>query len=270
MQNLPKTLARTKKTNSRANKKADPYFSRAIGKAFELIDGLSQSSTPQTLNQLSTSIGLTKTSTFRILHTLEALGHLSKTEEGRYLIAGGHASQLPLQRIGRMLRISAPILDRLRREFKETISLAAVFENHIEVVSTLESPQLIRMGNTIGRILPPHASSLGKAITAFQPPQVRERLLRSYGMTPFTPRTIIDETAIQEQFQLIQEREYSEDWEESTIGGCCFGAPIRRPNGYAIGALSLSMPKIHLNSDEQPQIVSAVRQAALDIQTQLV
>jgi len=270
MQSPSKPLLRTKKTNSRANKKADPYFSRAIGKAFELIEALSQSSTPLTLNQLSTSIGLTKTSTFRILHTLEALGHLSKTEEGRYLIVGGHASQVPLQRIDRMLRISAPVLERLRREFKETVSLAAVFENHIEVVSTLESPQLIRMGNTIGRILPPHASSLGKAIAAFQPPQVRERLLRSYGMTRFTPRTIIDETAIQEQFQLIQEREYSEDWEESALGGCCFGAPIRRPNGHAIGAVSLSMPKIHLKPDEQPRIVSAIRRAALDIETQLV
>jgi IclR family acetate operon transcriptional repressor len=270
MQSPSKLPPRSKQTNNRAVKKADPYFSRAIGKAFELIDGLSQSSTPLTLNQLSASVGLTKTSTFRILHTLEALGHVSKTAEGRYLIVGGHGSQRPLQRIDRMIQVSAPILERLRREFKETISLAAVFENHIEVVSTLESPQLIRMGNTVGRILPPHASSLGKAITAFQPPQIRERLLRSYGMTLFTPRTIVDETAIQEQFQLIQEREYAEDWEESTLGGCCFGAPIRRPNGYAIGALSLSMPKIHLKADEQPRIVNAVKRAALDIQTQLV
>lgn len=269
MQSPSTSLPRTKKATGRIAKKADPYFSRAIGKAFELIDGLSESTTPLTLNELSRSIGLTKTSTFRILHTLDALGQVSKTAEGRYLIVGGHASRNPLQRIDRMVQISTAVLERLRREFKETVSLAALFENHIEVVFTLESPQLIRMGNTVGRILPPHASSLGKAVAAFQPPQIQARLLQSYGTTSFTAHTIVDETAIRDQFQLIQERGYAEDWEESAIGGCCFGAPICRSNGYAVGALSLSMPKIHFNADEQPRIVHAVKQAALQIQEQL-
>jgi DNA-binding IclR family transcriptional regulator len=35
------------------------------------------------------------------------------------------------------------------------------------------------MSQTVGRIIPPHASSLGKAITAFQPEAVQERLPRT-------------------------------------------------------------------------------------------
>ena len=57
------------------------------------------------------------------------------------------------------------------------------FENRIEVVATVESPHLIRMGNTVGRILPPHASSLGKAVTAFQREEVRDRLFAATAST---------------------------------------------------------------------------------------
>ena len=117
----------------------------------------------------------------------------------------------------------------LSREFGETVTLAMRFENRIEVVATIESPQLIRMGNTVGRILPPHASSLGKAITSHQTEDVRERLIRSYGVTPFTTHTITDEVALKLELERVRERGYSIDEEESVLEGRCFGVPIFGP-----------------------------------------
>ena len=144
-------------------------------------------------------------------------------------------------------------MKQLNREFRETVSLAMRFENHVEVVATVESPQLIRMGNTVGRILPPHASSLGKAITAFQPEDRRESLLRSYGLHRFTDHTIVDEVELKRELERIRKAGYSLDAEESALEGCCFGAPIRGADGSVIGAISLSMPKMRLTSDDQSQ-----------------
>jgi IclR family acetate operon transcriptional repressor len=148
--------------------------------------------------------------------------------------------------------------------------MAALFENHIEVVLVFESPQLMRMGNTAGRILPPNASSLGKAITAFQPAEIAEKLVRSYGIRYFTPNTITDEIALRDEFAMIRERGFAEDLEESTAGGRCFAAPILRENGYAAGAVSLSMPLIRLRGEEQRKsIVHAVRETARSIEKRL-
>ena len=47
-------------------------------------------------------------------------------------------------------------------------TLAALFEDHIRVVQTLESSREIRMSNHLLRILSPYGSSLGKAIAAHQ------------------------------------------------------------------------------------------------------
>ena len=83
-------------------------------------------------------------------------------------------------------------MQELNASLRETVSMAALFDNRIEVVAVIESPQTIRMSNVVGHIVPPNASSLGKVITAFQSQEQREKLLRSYGFWRFTERSITD------------------------------------------------------------------------------
>ena len=158
-----------------------------------------------------------------------------------------------------LINAAMPRLKALNREFRETVTLAMLFENHIEVVATIESPHLIRMGNTVGRILPPHASSLGKAITAFQPEERCESLLRSYGLHRFTGHTITDEVELKQELERIRQTGRSLDAEESALEGSCFGAPIRGANHAVIAAISLSMPKMRLRSDaERNRVIAAI------------
>src|SRR5690606_34612287 len=132
-------------------------------------------------------------------------------------------------------------------------------------VATVDSPQLMRMANTVGRILPPHASSLGKAITAHQPDDVVERLRRSYGNHRFTTHTITDDVALKHEYERVRAQGYSTDTEESVLEGCCFGAPVQGPDGRVIAAISLSLPKMRLKDKAMAKrIIAAVRQAAAD------
>jgi DNA-binding IclR family transcriptional regulator len=145
--------------------------------------------------------------------------------------------------------VATPAMTALRRKLHETVSLSVLFNNHIETVAVLESPQLIRMANTVGRIIPPHASSMGKAITAFQDEKRRETLLRSYGTHRFTRHTIVDEEELGREFERIRERGWSEDAEESTDEGCCFGAPIF-VLGEGRAAFSVSIPQSRVPEGE--------------------
>jgi IclR family acetate operon transcriptional repressor len=137
------------------------------------------------------------------------------------------------------------------------------FAHHIEVVATIESPQLVRMGSAVGRILPPHASALGKVILAFQPDDAGEHLVRSYGLPRFTPRTIVDRPRLTEELRCIRRDCYGVDNEERVLAGCCFAAPIRDHGGRGRAAVSLSMPRARMDGDRmREQIVAAVRRAA--------
>lgn len=239
----------------------EPYTSQAVLRALKMLDILGQSSEAQPLQALCERLGLAKASAFRLMHTLEEAGYAGRDASGGYVAVGRGSLQSARYRRRLPESASAEML-RLRRRFRETVSLAALFDNHIEVVEVFESPEFMRMSNTVGRILPPHASSLGKAVTAFQSEQRRETLVRSYGIYRYTANTIVDESRLQQEFEDIRCRGHAVDAEENTLGGRCLGAPLLDGSGTAFAALSVSMPTSrHKTESMQRRIVEALRES---------
>lgn len=239
----------------------DHYFSRAVGKALDAIEILDRNGGPLSLAQFAKKLALTKPSVFRVLHTLEVAGYLKRSPEGHYALAPERrrgSSQL----VNKLVRAAEQPMKELNRQFRETVSLAVLFDNHIEVVAVVESPQLLKMGNIVGRIIPPHASSLGKTIAACQPDDVREKLLRSYGLGRFTPNTITDESDLKRELDRTRARGYATDREESSPHGCCFAAPILGHGAEAVAAISVSMPISRLETHNRARLVSAIRDAS--------
>ncbi len=246
--------------------RSDKYFSKIIGKALDIVAILRSNADPLSLNELTLRLDLAKSSVFRMLHTLEVSGYVERDSAGRYTVAADLRGNAPGRLRTALIEASTSALRELSREFCETVTLAMHFDNRIEVIATLESPHLIRMGNTVGRILPPHASSLGKAITAFQREEVRDHLIRSYGIHRFTDHTITDEMELKREFERIRSRGYSTDAEESVLEGRCFGAPILDAGGQAAGAISVSSPKMRMRDEAlQKRLIAAIRRATQDI-----
>jgi DNA-binding IclR family transcriptional regulator len=257
----PPVAAPTRKTGSRT--RDDKYYSKVIGRALEILAILRKHEQPLGLAEIASHVGLAKSSVFRLLHTLEVSNYVERTAEGAYGLAADLRIWGDGRRVTELVDAALPHMRALSREFGETITLAMHFDNRIEVVATLDSPHLIRMANTVGRILPPHASSLGKAITANLPDDVVERLRRSYGNHRFTEHTITDEVALKQEYERIRNQGYSLDAEESVLECCCFGAAVTGPDGVVIAAISLSMPKMRLRDKAmQKQVIAAVRDAA--------
>jgi len=270
---MPRLSAkRARAARPAAAERDDKYFSKVIGKAFEVLRILRAAPLPLSLNELTDRVGLAKSSVFRMLHTLEVSGYAERDASGRYAASGAVRAWGREQLVEDLVDRAGPHMRALSREFGETVSLAVRFDNRIEVVSTMESPQIIRMGNIVGRILPPHASSLGKVIAAHSSEDVRERLLRSYGVHRFTDHTITDEVELRKELEHVRERGYSIDAEESVLEGRCFGAPIFSPNREkgVVGALSVSVPKMRIQDKEaELRLINAVRRAAQQIGTDL-
>jgi len=241
----------------------EQYFSRAVSKALEVLEILQAEPAPLSLNEISQRILVSKTSTFRLLRTLETAGSLAVTK-GEYHLPPGAHSVVPTQWLARLLRVAAPRLQDLSREFRETASLAALFDNRVEVIAVNESPQILRMSNVVGHIVPINASSLGKAITAFQSEERREKLLRSSGIYRFTDHTITDRTELDRELQLVRERRFALDREESVTGGNCFGVPIFAESGEVTAALSLSLPKSRIRDSEHESVMLAALRAAAE------
>ncbi|MGB7267515.1 MAG: IclR family transcriptional regulator [Terracidiphilus sp.] len=248
------------------------YFSRAVGKAIQMLELLARSAAPMTLMELSKQTQLTKSSAFRLLQTLETLRYIRRDANGHYLPSHENSAVVSTQYVNALATAAREPMRRLNMEFGETVSLAVLLHNHIEVVHVVESANLIRMTNIAGRILPPHASSMGKVITSWQDAETRKRLLQSYGLARYNENTIIDEQTIEAEYEQIRARGYSTDAEESTLGGYCFGVAIFSAPGKAEAAISLSMPKARMPADEsrQQRIVGALQHVAEEISRKLM
>lgn len=249
------TAGKSKADKPKTGPSRDKYYSRAVGKALELLELLEVESTSLQMNEIAVRLRLSKTSTFRLLHTLETLDYVASDGRGRYMLAPGVHAVAPAQWIGKLVAAATPYLHALNMDLSETVSLAALFDNRVEVVAVVESPQAIRMSNVLGSILPPNASSLAKVLVAFQPPEQRERLLRCFKIYRFTEHTITDLRDLSQEYDRVRAQKFAIDREECNDDGICFSVPVFDANGQVSAAMSVSLPKSRLRDQAHESLI---------------
>ena len=265
-----KKASAKKKSPARKAEDGGQYLSRAVGKALETLELLQLRQGPMTLDEIARQVQLSKTSVFRLLRTLEAAQYVVTSGWGKYALAPGVQAIVSTQWLARLVRAAAPRLHELTRDLHETASMAALFDNRIEVIAVVESPQTVRMSNVVGHILPPNASSMGKAITAFQAEERREKLLRSHGIYRFTDHTMVDRSELHREWERVQLQKFAVDREESVYDGVCFAAPIFGESGEVNAAISVSLPKARLrNGEHEAAIIEALTTTASQIAADL-
>lgn len=238
------------------------YYSKAIGRALDVLECFQDDETSLNLTDISRLVGLPESSLFRILSTLESRGYLLRTADGAYRLAPKLVLGLIHQRAERVRELTRPFLKALNSSLNETASLAFLFEDRMQLIDTIETFHDIRITNTLGRVLPPHCSSLGKAITAFHSKELIDRLLRISGLFPRTERTVVDRSAVLADLENVRKKGYAVDREESVMGGICFGAPIFDGRRHAVAAISVSTPVIRMSKAREQETIRAVLEAA--------
>ncbi|SPE20822.1 putative Transcriptional regulator KdgR [Candidatus Sulfotelmatomonas gaucii] len=257
------TRSALKPNISIASPKQDVYFSRSVSKAFEIIALLGSSPSPLSLPEVAARTGLTKSFAYRLLRTLETLRQVQRLPVNLFTVPADDFSSTKKLTEGLVQSARDP-MRKLQMQFRETVSLAATLGNRIEVLEVLDSPQLVCMTNRVGRILPPHASSLGKVIAAFQLPDAQQRLLANYGLLRITNSTITDELKLQNEYTEIRKNRLAQDDEESIADAYCLAVPITDKLDHVVAGISISMPKSRIVGNDvlRKDIASALRNAS--------
>ncbi|MGB9606131.1 MAG: IclR family transcriptional regulator [Bryobacteraceae bacterium] len=244
---------------------APAYVSKAVARALDVLDCFSDRHVTLSLKEISGLVPMPESSLFRILVTLETRGYLEQNPDGSYQLSPKVLFGRLHERAERLRQLARPHLQKLATRFDETASLAYLFLDKIQVLDTVESLQTIRFTNTPGRVLPPHCSSLGKAIAAFQPLEKIERILEVYGLFRRTEKSVIDRRALLAEFEEIRRLGYAWDREESVPGGICFGAPVRAGEAPVVASVSISVPAVRLTPEREAEMIEAVRQTGREI-----
>ncbi len=246
---------------------AEPGFeSRSLAKGLQILEILSGDAVALGLKEISEAVGLGKASTLRLLRTLHQLGYLGKDASDNYIAAKRWAGSGPEQTEKRMAEAAHPFLVQVASQFGETVALAQLRGDVARVVDVVESLHPIRMSNYRGRILQPYASSLGKAIAAYQTPERTNRMLHTYGIFPLTPSTQTDMRKILIELAEVKAQGFAWDKGETVCGGQCVGVPIRDEKGQVVASMSISMPKERFTAELETVVPAMMKKIALEIE----
>jgi DNA-binding IclR family transcriptional regulator len=240
------------------------YYLRSIGRALEVLDCF-DGKAPLALKDIGTRTDLPESTLFRVLLTLEKHGYLEQAVDGTYQLAPKLRFGWLVEQANTLRDKARPELERLANQFNETASLSYLYDDRIHVLDSVESYHEIRMSNRVGRVLPPHCSAMGKAITAFQSRALADQIIEIYGLSRRTEHTIIDRSHLFNELEEVRRSGVACDREESILGGVCFGAAIRVEGRPVVSAVSLSTPVVRMTAAREKETRDAVLEAAARI-----
>src|ERR1700744_6740236 len=104
---MPKSDTLVRKSTESAKKSGggSQYLSRAVSKSLKVLELLQSARSPRALQEIPRRIQLSKTSTFRLLRTLEAADCLVAAGAGEYRLAPGIYSVVPTLWLARFMRL---------------------------------------------------------------------------------------------------------------------------------------------------------------------
>lgn len=198
------------------------------------------------LNELARRSELPKPSLFRLVRTLEDTGLVERLPGSGHYRLGLHCLKLGQAYLEQadLRSEAAPILEKLRFEFDETVHLA-VLDDELRVVylEKLESPHAVGlMMSRVGRTVPAYCTAIGKVLLASLDGDPVADLEARGALRRYTPNTILEPEAIRHELQTVRKQGFALDFEEHELGVRCVGCSVKGPQERVVAAVSIAGP----------------------------
>lgn len=222
------------------------------------------------LNEITQRTKIPKSTVFRVLATLHALGYVIRDGDRDYCVSPTLGDLAGDQSHSELLRRAAlPWMVRLRNESGETVNLGQLQFDKVVYLEVVPSEFALRLSERPGATVAPHASALGKAILAFSPPELVDSLIRAQQFPVYTRNTIATAPAFLEELRRVRDRGFAFDKGEMSALATCVGAPILGENGRAVAAMSISGPTSRFNPRRDAPVIASLLRAVRDISVAL-
>ncbi len=234
---------------------------KSAERTVRIMEALAGSADRMTLGRLQEATGYPRSSLHALLRTLAALKWIEATEEGELAFGiGPHALLCGTAYLDRdpALPHGTAQIERLRAEVGYTTHYARRDGSNVIYLATREVTDLRRVASRVGRQLPAHATSLGKALLAELTPHELEGVLPAGRLTRLTEHTVTTRADLARELEETRTRGWSLEREQNTLGICCVASPVayRIP---ATDAISCSIPLGEVDEAEIARVGEAVR-----------
>lgn len=239
---------------------------RVINRVFDIIEILAVSDHPMSLTEIVTESGISKTTVYRLLHTLHERHYVEKDSNNCYRIgiklietASNHINRLELQ------TESKPVLATLREGLNLAAHLGILDGMNVVYVEKLDLYPTTRLYTQIGYRSPAYCSSMGKCMLSSLSGEDLDEILFHFKFEQFTPNTITSAAELKQYLKKVRKQGYAMDDQEYMTGHRCIGAPVFDYRGDVIASISASGPITQLTDEKVDYVIKEVKRAAAEI-----
>lgn len=242
---------------------------RVLLKAISVLELLAESGEEMSLNDISTRLGLNKSTCHRILNTLAARDFVERGAPGAYRL--GIGAFMVGSAMARRLDVrerSLPAMQELFEATRETIFLCIRRGNDAVCVERLDGDFAAGHYLKLGGVLPLHIGAAPRVLLAALP----DDEIAAYLARPLernTPETPVDPDELWAEVRRIRAEDGATSRDDVLLGVKAFGAPVYDHTGSVVAALSLSGISAHIPDDDEPRVLTLVREAAAKASTAL-
>ncbi|HEY3084396.1 MAG TPA: IclR family transcriptional regulator [Candidatus Dormibacteraeota bacterium] len=240
---------------------------RSVERAIAILDLLAAGGW-RTGADVARELQVHRSTALRLLGTLERHALVERDQRTARYRLGRRLPQLASVVTGELdLRsVARPICEQLATAAGETATLDVLIGDVIVPIEQATASTSVMSVNWLGRRTPVHCTASGKAITAFGPPAVRERLL-DLPLDRVTPHTITDRAELEAQLEEVLGAGVARTHEELEVGLDAIAAPVFGAEGEVVAALDVSGPSHRLR--DRTDLDRLTRDGAADLSRRL-
>jgi len=244
---------------------------KSIVKASKIIDIIAFERKPLSLSELSSRLGMAKSTLHGLLSTLINIHYLEQEQDtGRYKLG------IQLFELGSQITntwsekaIAKTYMEKLIEKSGETVHLAMLSNGEVLYVEKQEAYSSIRIATAPGAKLPVHCTGVGKVLLAYSSVQEIDQILKDYKFSAHTNFTITDRKTLMLELQQIIAQGYAYDNQEFVDGLRCVAAPIFNHTNRVIFSLSVSGPLYRMQDEQIEEYKQLLLDATYEISRKL-
>lgn len=229
---------------------------KVLDKALDILECFSMAEQEFTIKELSSHAGLSTSTAFRIIKTLENRQYLYRQENKKYSLGLklSYLGTLGTSAAWEILKHTAlPHMKLLRSLVNESISIYIRDGDKRVCITRLESTNSLRQVIRIGDLYNLTEGATSKILVAYASETVQSSLL---GENLTTKKAFLDK---------IRNDGYAVSHGERAAGVSAIAAPIFNADGSIMASLSLSGPTTRIDDKQLPMKIKAVMDCAASI-----
>jgi DNA-binding IclR family transcriptional regulator len=239
----------------------------SLDRILDILLMFGESQGPLSVQRLSEAFRSSRSSTYRYVQILRKRGLVEEADVPGHFRLGPMVLRLARTFGGdaHLKSLADPILQELAAEFGESVMLTRRSGHSVLVLSSIDSPQIIRVNIEAANNSPLHVGSFGKLHLAYIDAREVDRYLR-HPLRAVAPHTVTDPAALRAELDTTRAQGYALSDSEVEPGMRSLSVPVLDEGGSLMAVLTLAGPAFRMPlaplRRHAPRLMAAAAQIA--------